>query len=81
VSEPENPDGLKCPTCEGSGIQSTYNGVVHHPMYGKIDVVNETKYPDCPGGQFYGGSGHHQCRSCKGSGLALPENTADQETT
>ncbi len=66
----ENPEGLLCSTCEGSGIESSYSGFVHHPVYGDIAVIDEHRYPEVPGGTFYGGSSHHQCRTCKGSGNA-----------
>lgn len=65
-----------CSICEGTGVESTYNGVVVHP-YGTLQVVNEKHWPcrDLPGGTFYGGSGHKRC-ACLGPVVpAAPAST------
>ena len=61
---------VACQTCDGGGVESTYTGEVIHPMYGKMKVEGEKRWPllDLPGGRLFGGSVSHQCRSCKGKG-------------
>ena len=53
---------MSCGRCV-NGVLSTYWGEVFHPMYGRIKVDGEHRWPlhDCPGGTFYGGSGHQRC--------------------
>lgn len=65
----------KCEQCAGSGVEAYYSGSVH------MDTPNGTasiKFNRVPGHifhqakpkglTFYGGSEHHQCRNCKGTG-------------
>ncbi len=57
------PDHADCPLCFGTGVQSTYWGEIVHPMYGRMEVNGEHRWPleDVPGGQFFGGSAHQRC--------------------
>jgi hypothetical protein len=69
-SEDVEPLTAVCPTCLGTGIQSTYWGEIVHGNWGRLKVDGEHDLDLPPGGQFYGGSAHHQCRTCRGSGHA-----------
>lgn len=50
------------PACRNGSV-STYWGTLVHPMYGSMKINGEHDDPriDCPGAQFYGGSGHQAC--------------------
>jgi len=59
-----------CGDCPTPGVLSEHTGVAVHPQYGQIKVEGERRWPlhDLPGGTFYGGSSHHRCPACGGTG-------------
>lgn len=66
----DGPPFITCPTCLGSGIESTYWGQIVHGNWGTLAVDGEHHLDVPVGARFYGGSSHHQCRTCRGSGYA-----------